>query len=68
MIEMTQKEIQLQSKPWINQQILKMINEREKLYKMYLKTKDLSLKQSFHEKYKEQRNKTREATRISQKE
>ena len=68
MIEMTQKEIQLQSKPWINQKILKMINEREKLYKMYLKTKDLSLKQSFHEKYKEQRNKTREATRISQKE
>ena len=68
MIEMTQKEIQLQSKPWINKNILNMIKEREKIYKMYLKTKDPTLKQDFHKKFKELRNKTREASRLSQKE
>ena len=68
LIEMTQKEIQLQSKPWITKEILKMINEREKLYKMYIKSKNSIIKEEFHNKYKELRNKIRDLTRKSQKE
>ena len=68
LVEMTQKEIKLQSKPWITQDILKMTNEREKLYKLYIKTKNTTLKDEFHVKYKELRNKVRDSTRKSQKE
>ena len=68
LIEMTQQEIKLNSKPWINKEILNMINEREKLYKMYIKTKNQVLKEQFHEKYKKLRNDIRELTRKSQKE
>ena len=67
LIEMTQKEIQLQSKPWINKDILKMINDREKLYKLFIKAKNPTLKEELHTKYKELRNKIRESTRVSQK-
>ena len=67
-IEMTKKEIQLQSKPWITKEILKMINEREKLYKMFIKSKNPIIKEEIHNKYKELRNKIRDLTRKSQKE
>ena len=54
--EMSQKEIQNQYKPWIDNEIRKMITEREKLYKNYIKMKDPIAKSELHESYKEQRN------------
>ena len=68
LVEMTPKEIKLKSKPWITVEILKMINEREKLHKHYIKTKNSNLREEFHNKYKEMRNKIRDITRKSQRE
>jgi len=42
--------------------------KREKLYKMYIKTKNAIIKEESHTKYKELRNKIRDTTRKSQKE
>ena len=67
LIKMTQKEIKLQSKPWITKDILNKISEREKVYKLYIKTKNACLKEKFHDKYKKVRNDIREITRKSQK-
>ena len=65
--EMSQKEIQNQYKPWINNEIRKMITEREKLYKNYIKMKDPIAKSELHVSYKEQRNKIRDVIRQSRK-
>ena len=64
---MSQKEIQQQYKPWINKEILSMITEREKLYKSYVKTKNVDIKNELHHEYKLLRNKVREETRQSRK-
>ena len=63
LIKMSQKEIQQQYKPWINKEILSMITEREKLYKSYVKTKNVDIKNELHHEYKLLRNKVREETR-----
>ena len=60
--EMTRKEIQHQFKPWISKEILNSITEREKLYKKYINTKDRIIKEDYHRKYKELRNKIRAET------
>ena len=65
--EMTQKEIKQQYKPWINNQIRKMITERERLLKKYIQTKNPITKDELHKSYKELRNKIRDITRQSRK-
>ena len=53
--KMTKREIKQQSKPWITQEILKNIQERDKLQKKYIETRETSLKSQIHIKFKQLR-------------
>ena len=55
--KLTKKEISLQYKPWITYGIRKSIERREKLFKKFIKAKDEIVKDEYHKKYKELRNK-----------
>ena len=52
---MTQKEMNLKSKPWMTKDILEMIDEREEIHKSFTKTK--SPQKEYHYRYKELRDK-----------
>ena len=53
--KMTKKEIKQQSKPWITQEILKDIEKRDKLQKMYIETNDENSKAQLNHHFKELR-------------
>ena len=55
--KMSKKEIKQQYKPWITKDILNSIKKMETLYKRYIKAKNLEVKEDYHNKYKELRNK-----------
>ena len=54
--KLTKKEIKLKQKPWITKSIRKAIQRREKMYKKFIKAKDVVIKEQYHQKYKELRN------------
>ena len=54
--KLTQKEIGLQERPWINNTILAAVFERDKLYKDYLEETDPILRHEKHQFYKAKRN------------
>ena len=53
---MSRKEIKQQYKPWITGGIIKSIKRREKLYKKFIKTKNVQKKEKFHQEFKTLRN------------
>ena len=55
--KMTKKEMKQQSKPWISQEIINNIKERDKLQKLYITTKQESTKTEYHRKFKDLRTK-----------
>ena len=55
--KLTNKEIKRQSKPWITNEILKAITERDSFYKKYIKAKNVDLKREYETQYKTLRNK-----------
>ena len=57
---MTNKEIKQQQKPWITKEILRTMNERDKIHKKWVGEKDNITKTSLHTDYKNIRNKIRE--------
>ena len=63
----SRKEIKHQSKPWITKEILNSIKSREKNYKKFIKAKDEQIKEEFHIRYKELRNKVLNMCRVSKK-
>ena len=54
---MAPKEVKQQYKPWISKEFLNSIRIREKLYKKFVKAKDKDVKEDYHKKYKQIRNK-----------
>ena len=52
----TNKEINLQFKPWITCGIRKSIQRRDNLYKRFIKAKDIHIKEDYHKRYKKLRN------------
>ena len=65
----TQKELKQQYKPWITNNILRSINAREKLYKIFfIKGKDEKAKKDYHKMYRELRKQILTKCRNSKKE
>ena len=58
--KMTNKEIKQQQKPWITKEILRTMNERDKIHKKWVGEKDIVTKTSLHTDYKNIRNRIRE--------
>ena len=54
--KMSKKEMKQQSKPWISHEILKNINERDKIHKKYIQAKDETIKLELHTQFKEMRS------------
>lgn len=50
--KISQKEFKRQFKPWISDEILHMIGEKNKLFKKYVKCKDSVLKNTYNNEYK----------------
>ena len=65
--QMTKKEVQQKQKPWITNDILKLIHKRNILYKKFLMIKDKTLKDLFFKSYKTIRNKIVSECRQSKK-
>ena len=64
---MTKKEVKRKEKPWITNEILSLIRQREKFHKKFIKEKDQSKKNIFHEQYRTFRNQIVTASRQSKK-
>ncbi|MCH2405870.1 MAG: reverse transcriptase family protein, partial [Nitrosopumilus sp.] len=65
--KMTKKEVKLKQKPWITNEILRLMKERDKLYKKFIKAKNEVIKASYHKKYKSLRNQIVTLCRLSKK-
>ena len=65
--KLTPSEVKQKYKPWISKDILKMINKRNRLHSLYIKTTDNDLKQRIHIRYKAIRNGVVSAIRLSKK-
>ena len=66
--KMSMKEIKQQQKPWITAEILKSINQRDKMHKKWLDEKNADTKKVYHTQYKDFRNKIRDDIKASKKE
>ena len=65
--KITPKEVKQQYKSWISKEILNSIRMREKLYKQFVKAKDKDVKEDYHKKYKQIRDKIFSECRESKK-
>ena len=54
--KMTKSELKRKRKPWITQGILISIKQRDKLYKKFIKAKDIEIKNNYHSQFKNMRN------------
>ena len=59
--------MKLQAKPWITPEILKSIKKRDKLLRLYIKSKEINRKEELHTEYKKLRNKIVTSIRNSKK-
>ena len=66
--KMTQKEVGLQQRPWINRTILACMFERDKLHKIFFKETNPILRLEMHQIYKTKRNLVTSQLRNSKKE
>ena len=65
--KMTKKEIKQKEKPWITLEIQKLIQQREKLHKQFIKAENETVKSLFHDRYKNIRNRIVNLCRQSKK-
>ena len=65
--KVTQKEYKRKFKPWINDDILHKISNKNKIFKKYVKCKNIEDKRKLHEEYKILKNEITSLTRISKK-
>ena len=65
--KMTKKEVKRKQKPWINNEVLSLIHQREKVHNKFIKAKDDLIKASLHERYKSLRNQVVTASRLNKK-
>ena len=54
--KMNKKYFRLQAKPWITSDIIKSIKRRDKLLRLYIRTKEVNRKEELHKQYKTFRN------------
>ena len=66
--KLTKNEVKRKQKPWISDEILKMIKQRDKLYRQFIKTNNDTLKMEFQKRYKTVRNQIVTLCRSSKKE
>ena len=66
--KVTKKEYKQRFKPWITNEILKKMKQRDKLFKIYTRLKNHNRRNDLHMQYKQLRNNILEMTRISKKE
>ena len=66
--KMTRNEIKRKLKPWITNEVLKLIKQRDKLKKHFVRAKDMVIKELFHTRYKELRNLIVALCRLNKKE
>ena len=66
--KLTKKEMNLQMRPWINQDILANIHERDKLYHAVTNARDPTRKSTLFSEFKKKRNEILTATRKSREE
>ena len=64
---LSKKELKIQAKPWITNGIRSSINRRDKLLRLFIKTKDEVLKDELYSTYKTLRNKIVSLTRAGKK-
>ena len=62
---LTNREIGLKQRPWINSEILRLIRERDKFYKNYLRETDIYKKNIIFSLFKKKRNEIVEKYRLS---
>ena len=65
--KLSQRELKQKIKPWITVAIQKSMKRRDKLYKKYIKAKNVEIKKDYFEKYKTLRNKIVDLCRNSKK-
>ena len=65
--KVTQKEYKRKFKPWINDDILHKISSKNKIFKKYVKCKNIEDKRKLHEEYKILKNEITSLTRVSKK-
>ena len=63
--KITKKDYKLKFKPWISNEILNLIHERDKLFKLYVNEVDPVLKVLAHSNYKKNRNQATQLKRES---
>ena len=66
-IKLTKTKIKQKTKPWINNDILKQIKTKDKLYVKYIKETNIINKQNFFNEYKTKKNDITKLIRISKK-
>ena len=54
--KMTKKEMKQKDKPWVTSEIQRLIQQREKLHKQFIKAENVTVKSLFHTRYKTLRN------------
>ena len=65
--KITQKEFKKRIKPWINDEILEMIDKKYAAFKKYLHCKNEDRRKTLHEEYKQLKNSVTEVTRRREK-
>ena len=65
--KVTQKEFKRRYKPWISDNILKKIDEKNKIFKQYVKCKDTTRKKKLLNEFKVLKNEITSLTRSSKK-
>ena len=63
--QFSQRELKLREKPWITKGILKAIQNKNKIHKKVLRTKNLKQKEYYHNLFKQYRNEINKLCRIS---
>ena len=65
--KLSKKELKLKAKPWITPEIIKSIQKRDKLLRLYIKMKESNRNEELYTEYKKVRNKTVAMIRNSKK-
>ena len=67
-IKLTKSKIKQKSKPWINDEIIKLIKSKDKLYARYIKETNIITKTNIFNEYKTKKNNITQLIRSSKKE
>lgn len=66
--KITQKEFKKRIKPWINDEIIELIDKKYETFKKYMQCKDEERRKTLHEEYKQLKNAVTDITRKREKE